>query len=165
MTVAAIALLLCSGVAGVSGTAATEAPVRQHIQDAVQRSDPAAAAETRVTVDVVEGAVLLRGSVRLYQQKLSYEQAAWQAPAVREVENEIAVVPWYPVSDAEIERQITALAKRDRFQGIEWHVQVRDGVVSIGATFHEPADVFALKHLVAAIEGVRELSIQARFGV
>ena len=139
------ALLLAAVLLAAPGAGAADDPVRRHIDAELERHGDALA-DARVEIAVADGAVLLRGTVRYYRQKLLYEQAAWRAPGVREVENEPQVVPALPVTDAEIERHILVLAKLDRFQGVGLQATVRNGMVAVSATFHHPSDVFFLKH-------------------
>lgn len=160
--VAAVACLLLASAAPARGD---DAALARRIQQAVQAHDAGQLSEAKVQIDARDGAVLLRGSVRFLRQKLLYEQVAWQTPGVREVESELRVVPLLPVPDADIERQIIALAKLNRFQGAEVRAQVRDGAVTVHGTFHDPADVFFLRHRLAHIEGVRSLAIEASFAV
>jgi len=119
----------------------------------------------RVTIRVQQGQVVLLGSVRLYQQRLLYEQAAWQTAGVADVENEIRVVPVAALSDRDVEREIFALGKLNRFQGADLRVRVERGTVEVDARFHEPADVLFLRRRIAEIEGVRGITIRARFSV
>ena len=121
-------------------------------------------ADTHVDVAAERGDVVLSGTVRLYNQKLRYEQIAWQTAGVRDVENEIRVVPLFPVDDGELERKVVGiLDASSRFHGAGIHVEVKGGIVRLTGTFHDPGDVLMLKHLVAEVEGVVELEITARF--
>ena len=158
------ALLLAAALlAGLPAAAAGEG-IREHIEAELARYGRVLA-DARVQIAVDDDAVLLRGTVRFYRQRMIYEQVAWRAPGVREVENELQVVPQLPVSDAEIERRIVEIAKLGRFQGAGLQATVRDGMVAVSGTFHEPADVFVLKHRLAEIEGVRGIAIAASFAV
>jgi hypothetical protein len=158
--VAAAAVL----VLPVVGAGADDAGVRQNVEAALL-AQAAALAGATVRVEARDGDVLLHGTVRFYRQRLLVEQLAWRTAGVREVENEVRVEPLAPVADAEIERQIIALAKAERLQGAELVARVVDGAVAVSATFHDPADVFFLRRHIAAIEGVRALTIAARFAV
>ncbi|MFN8641092.1 MAG: BON domain-containing protein [Candidatus Binatia bacterium] len=159
-----IARVLAVTLAAASLAAGDVGALRRHLDAEVARHERALA-DARVEVAIDGDAVLLRGTVRLYRQKMLYEQIAWRAPGVREVENEVQVVPLLPATDAEIERQIVGLAKLARFQGVGLQATVRDGRVAVSGTFHDPADVFFLKHRLAEIEGVRDIAIAASFAV
>ena len=158
------ALLLAAALWVAAPAGAATDGVRRHIDAELQRHGRALAG-ARVQIAIDDHAVLLRGTVRFYRQKMIYEQVAWRAPGVREVESELQVVPLMPVSDAEIERRIVEIAKLDRFQGVGLQATVRDGMVAVSATFHDPGDVFFLKHRLAEIEGVRGIAITASFAV
>jgi hypothetical protein len=158
------ALLVAAALLAVPALSAADDAVRRHLDAELHRHGDALA-DARVQIAVDDGAVLLRGTVRYYRQKLLYEQVAWRAPGVREVESELQVVPLLPVTDAEIERRIVELAKLDRFQGVGLQATVRNGVVAVSATFHHPSDVFFLKHRLAEFEGVRGIAIAASFAV
>jgi osmotically-inducible protein OsmY len=47
----------------------------------------------RITVEVLGGKVILRGTVLSYAEKQAAEDTAWSAPGVTEVDNRIVVVP------------------------------------------------------------------------
>ena len=119
---------------------------------------------TMVTVDVLQGFVILRGKVNVYIKKMLYEQIAWTTVGVIEVENEIRVIPALPVTDDVIKRQVMdALHAHQRFADINAAISVEAGVVFIQAIFKDPHDVQKLKHTVAEIQGVMEIRIQAEF--
>jgi osmotically-inducible protein OsmY len=65
--------------------------VKENIEDALKRSAEVDA--RRITVDAVDGRVTLRGNVHSWFEKDEAEMAAWAAPGVTEVSNQIAVVP------------------------------------------------------------------------
>jgi osmotically-inducible protein OsmY len=70
--------------------------VRRRIQDALKRS--AEVDSQRVSVEAVNGKVTLRGTVRSFAERLDAERAAWSAPGVMTVEDQLAIsVPVAPV--------------------------------------------------------------------
>lgn len=65
--------------------------VREKVEQALMRSVKTDA--DRITVDVSGSTVTLRGTVRSFMEKEEAERAAWLAPGVTSVKNEIVVSP------------------------------------------------------------------------
>jgi osmotically-inducible protein OsmY len=146
----------------VSGYAAGDREILEHI--AVQTRHDERLEGTEVHIVVRGGHIVLSGTVYLYSQKILYEHIVEQTPGVAEIVNDVRVVPRLPVEDAEIARRIRALMKdHQRFQNIDITVDVAQGAVSLGGTFHDPGDFLFLHHQVAQIEGVIRLEISALF--
>lgn len=117
-------------------------------------------AEVRVAVS--EGDVLLHGTVRLLEHALRAEQRVWKTEGVRDVDNELRVVPVVARSDSEIEREIRSLLASDpRFLGVLIEIASKSGDVALRGRIPHPSDVLTLKHRVAAIEGVVSIEIDA----
>jgi len=161
--------LLVFGLATAAFMAASPQPSTSAEKDdqLARRIQEQIAADTRLTgvkvkVASTDGEVVLLGSVRLYRQKIVIEQIAWRTPGSVEVDNELHVVPAVPVADAEVERRIeTATKTLPRFHGAGLKVEVERGRVTIHGTFRDPADVMLLRHLVADMEGVIGLAVEA----
>ena len=63
--------------------------VKQRIENALKRS--AEVDSRKISVDATDGAVTLRGSVRTWAERRDAENAAWSAPGVRRVQDELLV--------------------------------------------------------------------------
>ena len=136
--------------------------IKQQIEAKV--SDTSALEGTQVRVYVEDGLVVLSGTVRLYEQKMTYEKIAWQTRGVAEVENEIRVIPKFSLNDIAIERKIREIFKvYQRLDRAQLTVIVKDGAVVLQGIFEHPRNVLFLKHKVAEIEGVISVEIQASF--
>jgi osmotically-inducible protein OsmY len=82
------------GLKGVSNTIqvkprvpATE--IKRKIEEAFRRSAEIDA--NRITVEVHDSEVILKGAVRSWAERQEAERAAWAAPGVRRVDNQIAI--------------------------------------------------------------------------
>lgn len=85
-----------AGVRGVTNkikvVAATRAAdVKQRIEDAFRRSANIEA--RRMFIESSDGRVVLRGHVRSWTERNQAQAAAWSAPGVTEVDNQLIVVP------------------------------------------------------------------------
>ena len=85
-----------TGVRGVSSKIAIvssgrSADVKQRIEDAFRRSANIEA--RRLFVDSTNGRIVLRGHVRSWTERNQAQAAAWSAPGVTEVDNQLLVVP------------------------------------------------------------------------
>lgn len=145
-------------------------PVLARSDDRIQRDVEARIAESSaldgapIEVHVVQQLLLLTGQVRLYAQKLVCDRIAWATPGVKAVDNELQVVPKVARSDEAIERRIRAIVKTDeRFYNAAVKTRVEQGNVFVSGSFLRYRDPSILKHKVAEIEGVIEITISAAF--
>jgi osmotically-inducible protein OsmY len=89
------ALRYLTGVKGVINRITVQQPkvsayeVNQRIEEALKRS--AALDADRISIEAKNGKVVLRGTVRSWAERADAERAAWAAPGVSEVDDEIAV--------------------------------------------------------------------------
>jgi len=90
------AVLWLKGIKGVSNLIklkpqVTPSEVKRKIEEAFRRSAEIDAG--RVKVETTNGTVMLRGTVRSWSEREAASLAAWAAPGVTKVENQIAVSP------------------------------------------------------------------------
>ena len=94
-TAAEKAVRYLTGVKGVINRITVQQPsvsayeVNQRIEEALKRS--AATEADRISVEAKNGKGVLRGTVRSWAEREDAERAAWAAPGVCEVDDEIAV--------------------------------------------------------------------------
>jgi len=121
---------------------------------------------TQIEVRVVQRLVVLTGQVRLYEQKLIGGRIAWTAVGVFEVENDILVMPTVLVSDNDIDLKIRKIIQADkRFIAAAVELSVNNGEVRLSGKFANLHDPSRLKHRVAEIEGVLNITMNAKFNV
>jgi osmotically-inducible protein OsmY len=100
------------------------------INQALERSSDIDAAN--ISVDVNDGLVTLRGSTSTYAGKHHAETLAGLEHGVREIINELAVVPTADLLDEEIAADVMAALERNALIHPEdLEVQVRDGIVTL----------------------------------
>lgn len=104
--------------ATVATTAAQERPISKAVDDAAIRSEINYAWAThdlalyrKVNLSVIEGRVVLTGSVINPQTRIDAARMAWQANGVRDVLNEIQVENWSGVMDRGRDEWIAAKIK------------------------------------------------------
>lgn len=93
-TAAEVAIRDITGIRGITNNITVKprvspTDVKQKIEEALKRSAELDA--RRISVDTSDGTVILRGSVRAWVERQEAEQAAWAAPGVTAVQNEIRI--------------------------------------------------------------------------
>lgn len=152
-----LVVIACLGP-GVARAEPSDGELRARIEERLGRL---AAPGGDIRVAVERGDVVLYGTVRLLEHSLRAEQAVWQTPGVRDVDNELHVAPLARGTDAAIEREIRAVLASDaRFLGVQIQIEVESGEVLLRGRIPHPGDVLALKHRVAAIDGVVSIEIE-----
>jgi osmotically-inducible protein OsmY len=69
----------------------TPVDLQKQIEEAFRRNAELDA--RRITVENVDGTIILRGTVRSWAERQEAERVAWSAPGVTKVENHIVVSP------------------------------------------------------------------------
>jgi osmotically-inducible protein OsmY len=155
-----VSCLAIPGFASGEPQALEDVELRARIEAKLAELPGREGAEIRVMVR--NGQVLLQGRVRLLEQSLRAEQAAWKTSGVLDLENELRVVSPGVGGDAAIEQRIRMIIKGDeRFIDTNLRLEVTAGEVRLRGLFQDPADVLALKHRIASIPGVLGVEIDA----
>ncbi len=121
----------------------------------------------QVAIDVVEGRVLLTGSVPLPEHRVDAARLSWQADGVREVINEIQVNDRSGVidfaRDAWITTQLSAMLLRDReISDINYNIETVNSVIYlIGIAQHDQELERVTSH-ARTIAGVRKVISHVR---
>ncbi len=166
LTVKLVVFLIITTLFSLSSPArdSDEGGLHQRIEDQVLSDEQLQG--TQVVLAVKGGDVVLSGTVRLYSQKMRYEQLVWQTSGVMDVDNEIRVRPHGLISDRDIKSQILNIKQKyQRFQGAVIRTVVNNGHVSVNGTFQDASDVLFFKHRIAEIEGVIRIEIEVKYTV
>ena len=155
-----VTCLAIPGFASGEPEAPEDMELRARIEAKLAELSELEGAEIRVMVR--NGQVLLQGRVRLLEQSLRAEQAAWKTSGVLDLENELRVVSPGVNGDAAIEQRVRMIIKGDeRFIDTNLQLEVTAGQVRLRGLFQNPADVLALKHRIASVPGVLGVEIDA----
>ncbi|HVC33219.1 MAG TPA: BON domain-containing protein [Chloroflexota bacterium] len=141
-------------------TLRSDAEVRQDVFEALT-SDIRIDA-TRISIDVVDNVVILRGTVPSHVEKRTAEDVVRRIKGVRDVANELRVVPAQPRPDEQIEADVHAALAADAWVD-ERRVDVRvsDGIVSLAGTVdavparsHAEADAWGVAGVVDVLDQI-----------
>ncbi len=116
--------------------------------------------ETQLDIDVSDKIVTLGGTVDAHWKSSYAEQKAGGVGGVRDIENQLTVVPSNRITDEVIARDVTAALDRDALVDLrKLSVTVNDGIVTLaGAVPGGAAREAAMRDvsLTAGVVGVRE---------
>jgi osmotically-inducible protein OsmY len=141
-------------------TLRSDAEVRQDVLNALScdmRIDA-----TRISVDVVNNVVILRGIISSYFEKRVAEEVVGRIKGVRDVVNELRVVPAQPRPDQQIAEEVRAALARDVWVD-ERHIDVNvsGGVVYLSGTVdnypakaHAEGDAWGVPGVVDVVDNV-----------
>ena len=129
-----------------------DASIEQQIQPEVPCFPELTGSQAEVYAE--SNVVMLSGTVSLYEQKMKYEEIAWQMADVEGVENMIQVQPVQSVSDAALEAKIKKLIASYHDQLHHARFTVENGIVVIHGTFENHDHVQFLLRNIAKIRGV-----------
>ncbi|WP_174515830.1 BON domain-containing protein [Wolbachia endosymbiont of Cardiocondyla obscurior] len=123
-----------------------------------------------IKVKVSEGRVLLIGSVDTPEKQLTAEKIAWQQKEIKEVINEIRVIPIQMASmlDTTVDGMITAeirtrlLGKRN-IKSINYSVNTVDRVVYLMGIAQNKAELKAVIAIARKIKGVKQVVSYVRY--
>lgn len=141
-------------------TIRSDAEVRQNVLDALQ-SD-IRVESTRVGAEVVDGVVTLRGVVSTEFERRVAEDITRRIKGVRDVANELRVVPPRPRSDEKIASDVCAALSRDVWlDERRVAVRVREGVVYLSgnvetypAKSHAEGDAWSVEGVVDVVDDI-----------
>lgn len=142
-------------------TLRSDAEVRQDVIEALTcdvRIDA-----SRVSVDVVDHVVILRGVVSSYFEKRTAEDIARRIKGVRDVANELRVVPLQPRPDEEIAAEVQRALERDVWvDERRVSVRVQNGIVylsgqadSYAAKSHAEADAWGVAGVTDVVDEIQ----------
>ncbi len=122
---------------------------------------------TNVGVEVVEGRVLLTGSVEKPEDRVEAAKIAWQAKGVREVLNEIQVTDQSGIINAAKDAWITAqlraalLADKDVLD-INYSIETVNGVIYLIGIAQDKAELEKVTGHARMIKGVKKVVSHVR---
>lgn len=179
LVVAGLALSGCTsavigGGAAVGVAAAQERSVGAAVDDTVIYTDITARIFAKnvnlfsaVGVEVVEGRVLLTGSVKRPEDRVEAVRLAWQVKGVREVINEIQVTDTSSLSnyarDSWISAQLRSKLLLDKqIESLNYNVETVNGIVYMIGIAQNEAELKRATNLARTIPHVREVISHVR---
>lgn len=114
---------------------------------------------TDIGIYVNNGNVRLTGTVNAYWKKLRVEELTSTVTGVREIVNELAVVPTEQVLDQALADTITARYEKDPFMDNQTiDIIVNNGVVTLNGTVSSVDEYLRARDIVNELEGVTQVN-------
>lgn len=140
--------------------ALTDAEIRLTINNKLLNEDYNLFAD--ISTEVVEGRVLLTGSVPTQDQSIRAAELVWSTPDVTELVNELTVEADPGLmsygSDLWITTQLRAEILADtQISGVNYNVETADGVVHVIGVARNAAELSRVLNLASRIDGVKEV--------
>jgi osmotically-inducible protein OsmY len=111
-----------------------------------------------IRTTVSEGGVTLAGEVSYASEREAAERAVRNLAGVRQLTNQIAVNPPWPISPAELRKSIEgALERHAEKEAKEIKLDIKGGHVTLSGTVHSWADREAVLDATRATAGVQEI--------
>jgi osmotically-inducible protein OsmY len=146
-------------VQGAPAAAPDDRAIAGNIRNLIRLSS--AIDETRISVAVAAGVVVLEGTLDSFWKKARVEALTAEVAGVTSIHNKIAVVPSRNILDEVIAEDITAAIDRDLSLDIERiNVEVRNGVVTLGGSVPDRISRRAAEEIAQRTDGVIEISNQ-----
>lgn len=135
----------------------TDEEITRLVREAIAWGREAHYAEVDISVD--GGIVFLTGRVESPGEKTGAEKAAYQAPGVTQVINNIMVMPSRVVDDNEIRSNVEATLKNDpRTNANHFEVQVNNAVVTLRGEVLVDAEKWAAIDNASLVMGVKDVN-------
>ena len=115
-----------------------------------------------VSFTVIEGRVLLKGSVKNQESRIHAIELAWQASGVREVVNEIQVTDQGGIvnyaQDTWISAQLTTKILFDKdILGVNYNVETINGIIYVAGIAQDEAELDKVIYHARRIENVKKV--------
>ena len=156
-------LLLVTGIS-LSGWARPTAVNDRTLADQLRSRFESKTELQKVMVDVTDHIATLMGTVDKYPAKLEAQKLARKTDGVKQVRNEISVLPRTEVSDAELQQKLARKLRYDGYSTVfdNLELQVNRGVVTLEGEVRTPVDKDSALAIVENMTGVRDVQDQVK---
>lgn len=114
---------------------------------------------SNIDLNVNNGVVQITGTIDAYWKKIRVDELIHEIDGVKEVENELEVVPKHRYSDQEItENIISAVNRNHQINPDQIKINVQNGIVTLAGTVSEFKQVQQLYEIVRFTRGVRDIA-------